>query len=348
MYNIVDYLMYYKDISIDDVRWNYADNLLCAMLSYLPLDSFKGGVKLDKLYKMAESFKERDKNNPMAPESYKLLDIIKNSKRYEGLKVYNFVSYKNNEAQFGAVTFRIKGETVISFMGTDYSLIGWFENFRLSYEYPTRTQALAISYLKENVRLFENKNLYVCGHSKGGNLALVSAMESPKHINSRIKKVYNFDGPGLRREEFLSEKYKRISERLVNIVPDGSVVGVLLDNENFEVIKSESVAINKHNPMNWNMFGEFFVPSKLSSVSKQLHESSTNGLLKVSREERKKAFEAIFKSFEGEHSRDFQVSLTGIIKVYKNMKNIEPEAKKSIDAIVDAILKVQLFNKNKE
>ncbi len=348
MYTITDYLMYYKDISIKDVHWNTQDNLLCAMLTYLPIDSFKGAVTFSEFYSRAQKAREREKNNSIAPDSYKMLEIIKDSKRYKDLKAYNFVSYKNNEAQFGAVTFRIKGETIVAFMGTDYSLIGWFENFRLSYEYPTKTHLLAINYLKENVRVFENKNLYLAGHSKGGNLALVSAMEAPKHIKSRIKKIYNFDGPGLRLEEFESDKFEKISENLENIVPDGSVVGVLLNNKNYIVVKSESTAINKHNPANWSLFGERFVLSKLSNVSKQLHESSTKGLEKVSRAERKKAFEAIFKSFEGEHSRDFQVSLQGIIKVYKNIKNIEPEAKKCIDAIVDSILKVQLFNKNKE
>lgn len=348
MYTITDYLMYYKDINLNDVHWNAADNLLCAILSYLPLDSFKGPIKLTELCKRAEKVRVREKNNAIAPEAYKALDIICDSVRYKDLKVCNFVSYKNNEAQFGAVTFRIKNETIVSFMGTDYSLIGWFENFRLSYEYPTRTHILAINYLKENLRLLENKNIYVVGHSKGGNLAMVSAMEASNHNFNRIKQVYNFDGPGFRYEEFISEKYKKLSKKLVNVVPDGSVVGVLLNNKNYTVVKSESHALSKHNPALWNLYGEFFVKAKLSNVSRQLSESSTKGLEKVSREERKKAFEAIFKSFEGEHSRDFEVSLSSIIKVYKNIKNLEPEATKCIDAIVDSILKVQLFNKNKE
>ncbi|MEI3499052.1 MAG: Mbeg1-like protein [Bacilli bacterium] len=61
-------------------------------------------------------------------------------------------------------------EKIISFKGTDSSLIGWLENFRLAYEYPTYTQKLAIDYLKNNIS-FLDQDVYVVGHSKGGNLA---------------------------------------------------------------------------------------------------------------------------------------------------------------------------------
>lgn len=346
MHTIYDYLLYHKDISLSVVSWNDIDNLLCAMLAYLPTAPFAGKKTLKELYLEAKQMSDAQKTNAQSPDALKLLESAANSKRYKDLKVYNFVQIKNNSVQFGAVTFRIKNETIISFMGTDYSLSGWFENFRLSYEYPTKTQILAKEYLKLNLRFFENKNIHVVGHSKGGNLAMSSVMEQSERDFRRIKRVLNFDGPGFKTEEFRSEKYKKLKEKLVNILPDVSLVGVLLNNENYTVVKTESSAVNKHNPVCWNVFGSFFVPSHLSVVSAKLRENSTIELEKISIEQRKQAFLAIFQSFEEEHKQDFKMSLQNMIRVYKNIKNLEPDTVKCIDAIINAILKVQLFNKN--
>jgi len=229
-------------------------------------------------------------------------------------------------------------------MGTDNSKIGWFENFRLSYEYPTKTQQFAIEYLNRNIRFFENQNLSVVGHSKGGNLAMASVMELSNFNFKKVKYVYNFDGPGFKKEEFESEKFKKLLKKLVNVVPSNSTVGTLLNNQNYTVVKCAGMAFATHHPTSWSVFGEHFVKDKLSGLSKQLNESTTKGLESVSIEKRREAFEAIFKSFEGEQSKDFEISFTNIVKFIKNVKNIDPEVSKSIEIIADAMIKA----KNKE
>ena len=341
MYTITDYLQYYKNTNVNEVRWNTQDNLLCAILVYLPLKSFKGPIGFDEFVDRALAQRAKKNTNSVSPKAYEMIDIIKDSARYKNLKIYDFTIRKDNETQFGAVTFRIDKETIVAFMGTDNSRIGWFENFRLSYEYPTLTQKLAIDYLKNNIKIFENINLYVVGHSKGGNLAMASAMELSNFNFRKLKKVYNFDGPGFRKEEFESEKYKRLSKKLVNIVPATAVVGTLLNNENYTVVKSNGVGFS-HLPTTWSVFGEFFESGKLSGLSHELHESSTTGLESASMETRREAFEAIFTSFEGEHSKDFNFSFNNIIKVLKNIKNLDPQVSKSIGEIVEIIIKDQM------
>lgn len=341
MYTITDYLRYYKNTNVNEVRWNTQDNLLCAILVYLPLESFKGPIGFDEFIARAFARRAKKNTNSVSPKAYEMIDIIKDSARYKNLKIYDFTIRKDNETQFGAVTFRIENETIVAFMGTDNSRIGWFENFRLSYEYPTLTQQLAIEYLKNSIKLFEKSNLYVVGHSKGGNLAMASAMELSNFNFRKVKKVYNFDGPGFRKEEFESEKYKRLSKTLVNIVPATAVVGALLNNENYTVVKSNGVGFS-HMPTTWSVFGEFFEAAKLSGLSRQLHESSTIGLQSASRETRREAFEAIFKSFEGEHSEDFNFSFNNVIKVLKNIKNLDPQVSRSIGEIVEIIIKDQM------
>ena len=79
----------------------------------------------------------------------------------------------------------------------------------MSYAFPVPAQEKAIKYLSKYT--FGSKKIYLGGHSKGGNLALVAAMYTPQLKQFRIKKVYNNDGPGLRRKEFESGKYRRDS-----------------------------------------------------------------------------------------------------------------------------------------
>ena len=40
MYTIYDYLEHYKDKSLKEVSWNVMDNLLCAIIVYIPIESF--------------------------------------------------------------------------------------------------------------------------------------------------------------------------------------------------------------------------------------------------------------------------------------------------------------------
>ena len=234
IYTIRDYLKYYRNFSVKDVHWNALDNMLCATLVYLPVKSFTGSKNITEFYSYAIKFVYEVKESMMVPMAYELLELMYDSPRYKNLKITNWENTKTAELQFGAATFRIGAETIISYKGTDYSFIGWIENFRLAYEYPTRTHTKAIEYLKNNVKLLGDKHLHVVGHSKGGNLAMVVAMEANDRIFGRIKKVYNFDGPGFRRDEFVGDKYAKLSQKLVNVIPAGSIVGVLLNNGVFK------------------------------------------------------------------------------------------------------------------
>lgn len=347
IYTIKDYLQYYKNTSIKDVHWNAADNLLCSILVYLPLKSFTGSKGIEEFYNYAQLFIDEAKESMMVPMAYELLEFICDSPRYKNLKICNWENTRSTELQFGAATFRIGGETTIVYKGTDYSFIGWIENFRLAYEYPTRTHLKAIDYLKENVKLLGDKHLYIAGHSKGGNLAMVSAMETNDRIFNRIKNIYNFDGPGFRKDEFAGERYGKMSKKLVNILPSGSIVGVLLNNENYTVVKSSKLAVEEHDLSTWNLFGEFFVEAKLSGVSNRLHEATTKGIENLDYETTKEALETIFQSFEKDVTEDFSMSRDDVIRFVKNVKNIDPEVRKSIETIFEVLLKSNVTEEKK-
>lgn len=346
MYTIKDYIEFYKDNSLEEVHLNGQDLLLAAILVYLPISSFQGTKTFPEFYDYALSFKKDKSSGVMAPLSYELLELLKNSKRYKDLKVSNFEKLRNNDTQFGAVTFRIKDLTIISYKGTDGSLIGWIENFRLGYEYPTNTQVLAQKYLL-NTLTPADKKIYVTGHSKGGNLAMASIMSANDDLYNRVVAVYNFDGPGFRKEEYQSKNYERLHKKLINVIPTGSVVGTILNNKDYHVIKSTEHAFNEHYPTTWCCFGEHFIKGKLSSVSKQLHETTTTSYEKLDQEKVKEAIEAIFENLPREYSSDLKLNLNDFKELYKNMRNIDPDIIKYLDTIVDSMIK-STYIKEKE
>lgn len=333
MYTVLDYIKYYKDIPLSKTKWNVIDNLICSILCYLPLREFTEKVNINELHtKLLRTSKAYD--DSFIKKTVEAFEIIENSIRYKDMYIFNSVSKKNKSTQFGALTFKIENVKVIGFKGTDSSHIGWLENFRLIYEYPTNTQLLAINYLEENISVFDRGEVYVVGHSKGGNLAMISSMELASFKFNKIKQVYNFDGPGFRKRDFESERFERLSPKLTNILPSGSVIGVLMYNKEYQVVKSNTVVGLDHFPTSWNIFGEFFVEDKLLTIGKKLHNRTTVELEKLDPNLFKDFIEELFNKLAKEKTSDIKLSFRTIKKVYDGMKNVDPKMKKYLDDIL--------------
>lgn len=329
----MDYLKYYRDIPFTEVSLNQLDFLICAILVYLPLNDFKEAKSLKDFSKIALELENKDYDGMMIPKSYEVLKYLQNAKRYADMKIMNFVNLKNEKTQFGACKFLMDKKTIIAFKGTDGSTIGWVENFRLLYDYPTYTQRLSLNYLEDNIK-FNDKNVYVVGHSKGGNLAMASVMELSRPLFKKVKKVYNFDGPGFLKKEFDSLKYRELLPKLVNIIPTGSVVGSLLFNKNYTVVESCELAFNEHYPTTWGVFGEFFLEGTLSSVSKHLNESTTIGMDNLENEKVKEAVEMILKNIEKKYDEEFEFNINDVKNLLKNRDNIDPEVAKYLTTML--------------
>lgn len=340
MYTIYDYLKYYKDYSLSEEKWNIIDNLLCSILAYIPIKNFDTPKDINTFYN--EIILKEQKKHIMVSNAIELLEIIKDSKRYKNIIFNNFINLVNNETQFGAFTITIGNLKVISFKGSDGSLIGWLENFRLAYIYPTYTQNLAIKYLNKNISIFD-KEVYVTGHSKGGNLAITSTMELNNIKFNKIKEIINFDGPGLRIQEYNSKKYDRLNHKLINIIPNDSYIGVLLFNNNYKVIKTNSHAINVHYPMHWNILGTEFIESKISKLSKELHIRTSENIKDIDEQIIKEVFEKIFTNLDYKKTSNININLNDIMNVLKTLKEIDNQTLKYISKAIS--LMISLANK---
>ena len=338
MYTIYDYINYYKETSYENTRLNIMDQLIFSILVYLPLKSFN---EEKTIYELNDFVKEIDKDSLtglMSPKSIEIYNLLFDSKRYKDIKVNNFVNVRNNDTQFGAMTLRINNKTIISYKGTDGSLIGWIENLRLAYEFPTYTQTLAKDYLKANIT-FKDKDIYICGDSKGGNLAMYSALDISKRYFKKINKIYNFDGPGFTEEVYKTKEFTELNKKVVNIMPTGSIVGTLMNNNNYQVIKTNTHAFSEHYPTTWLVFGEYFVNGELSSISNQIHDLTTIGIKDLDKDMLHDTFETLFKTLDMNYSEKININFNNVLNIYRNMKDIDPKIKEYIDTIINTIIK---------
>lgn len=339
MFTIYDYLDYYKNCSFEEIGFNQMDAMLFACLVYLPIKSFSENKSYKDFVSYAYTFYKDDYSGVMKPSSFALLNKIKISKRYENIIISNFKNVRNNDTQFGAMSVRFNDNLLIAFKGSDSSLISWIENLRLNYQYPTYTQNKGIKYAKDNI-LDSDKNVYLVGHSKGGNLAMCAGMEIPSGLRDKVKVIYNFDGPGFLKKEY-EKKFNLIKEKVVNIVPTGSVVGMCLYNDNFKSVKSKDLAFGEHYPVGWGVFGEFFVKTSLSRVSKQIHEMTTTNLDAVDKKQLGETIEELCKGLGVDYDSDFHLSMSEIWEIIRNMKGIDPKVYKYLTSVMQTLMKVK-------
>ena len=213
----------------------------------------------------------------------------------------------------------------ISFEGTDELISGWKEDFDLSYMFPIPSQVEAIQYLNKCGSL-KNKKIIVGGHSKGGNLALVSAMYCNFWIRRKIIKIYSNDGPGLLEEELNSHKMKKVKEKYVHIIPDKSIVGIMLGNCNDKVIKSSKSGILAHDALTWETEDNDFISSVLNTNSKQLNQIMNNWLNEYNFEQRMVCVEELFEIFKNNNINSLldikERGIFGIINLIRESKNL--------------------------
>ena len=277
----------------------------------------------------------------VAPIAIDLLQAIENSKRFSDTMVCNFIQQENDEVQFGAVTFRSNNNTIVAYQGTNASMIGWVENFMLTSVYPTKTQILAIDYLKNTVSN-KDKNIYVVGHSKGGNLAMTASMESNDVVFNKIKKIYNFDGPGFRKQELETNKFARMNQKTVNILPKGSLVGILMNNKNYNYIDAEGVGFKQHYATSWQVFGQFFIKDKQNRSSKQIMESLQKSVDELKPEDVKKTLTSVMRFFKNNNITNTEdiknMKFEDLKNMFKEIKDADEKSKELLMQIIRILI----------
>lgn len=307
MANMVDYLEWRGDLSFRTSGFNEVDNLLLAQLAYVDFGDIVPGEDSDKditLKDASESFwSVHDEEEILARVSMTkyapfLMRKMAETKRFRNLKLSRYVNDISDEeqSQFSVVCASLPDQSIyVAFSGTDNTIVGWRENFNMGYLSETPGQIKAVAYLNR-VGEVTTKNLRVGGHSKGGNLSVYAAVKCNPQTQERIMAVYSNDGPGFNRKMIDSEEYQRMLPKIKTILPESSIVGMLLEHEeDYEVVRSSESGVQQHDAMSWEVLGTSFVyVEHIAAQSVLWDETMKAWLAHLSEEERKEIVATIF------------------------------------------------------
>ena len=333
---ITKYIETYGDLSFKDKEFTEIDAAIFSMISYINFEEVVS-FKKEKISIELAAFliRNRIKNKDIAmrgkfnKDVYQMFDLMAQCNRYKNIQLYGYEYKTGFSEQFGAISLILDdGTTVISFEGTDEKLAGWREDAELAYKFPVVAEEDAFRYFKRNVGLF-TKKVIVLGHSKGGHLALVTSMYADIVRRNKIVGIYSFDGPGLMKEQIESEKYMKIESKYVHIVPNYSVIGLLLRNKKYEVVKSLKFDVNAHFCFNWVIDDNHFVRTSLSGVSKKLDKSISLWLDSHDPEQRERIVNNVFNYLQDagiENVPDMK-KINTIVSLVKNNKKLDKETK---------------------
>ncbi len=153
------------------------------------------------------------------------------SKRFSDIVILEqkIVFSEQPHCQFSGTAIQFDGNVFIGFCGTDESVAGWLEDFDLLSNKQIPSQKYGLEFTQFVAKKYADKPIYLGGHSKGGNIAVYSAVFSSTEIKARIKEIYSFDGPGFLPEIRSLKSYKEILPKVSKMVPKMSFFGMMLN-----------------------------------------------------------------------------------------------------------------------
>jgi len=319
MANIMDYLDWRGDLTLAQDPFNEVDSLILCQLVYInfeyivPARWSDGSVTLAEA---AEQYFSMYNDEQIQHLSYvirisvPLLRKLSRCARFANTKLSKFESIidLDRTKQFAAMHIELEDGTVyITYRGTDNTIVGWKENFNMSISTPVAAQYEAVRYV-EDISEESDKRLRLGGHSKGGNLAVYAAVMCHPRIKERIIAVYNNDGPGFDEKMLKSDAYLEMRERIVTIVPQSSVVGMLLEHaEEYIVVQSYMSLLVQHEAFSWEVMGNAFVKGEnLEKKSELLDITLKSWLAQLDKSQRQQFITALFHVFEAGDIRTFE------------------------------------------
>lgn len=302
MGNMLDYLDWRGDLTFGQSPFNEVDNVILSQLAYVNFDGIVPPEGSDADLSIAEAaqvyfqqYSEEVIHNYgyLLRSSVQLLRKLSRTERFADARLSRFqnVIDLDETKQFAAVHIQLSDGTVfVAFRGTDETIIGWKENFSMSFQSTIPAQFEAVRYL-EHTAGQDAFPLRLGGHSKGGNLAVYAAVMCNPAIKARIMEVYNNDGPGFAPAFFEHEAYEIMHGKIRTIVPRLSIVGMLLEHEEPQIIvNSNQSLLWQHDAFSWEVEGPRFVCVDQVGRESRIIEAALKSWLKQLSQSERKAF----------------------------------------------------------
>jgi len=358
MAGLFDYLDWRGDLTFEEAEFNEVDSMILAWLSYVALDGvvpeecsettaitikeasaqFLKTHDVDKILKETVSFTK---------SSVLMLQKLALCNRFRSLKLTGFVNHIDykRETQFCAMTVLLgKNRYAVVFRGTDEHLISWKEDFNMSFLPIIPAQNMALSYLEGVADRIRGK-FYVCGHSKGGNLAVYAGVRASARARRKILEIYNHDGPGFYDLNGLGDAFEEMLPKIHTFVPETAVVGMLLEHVGEQiVVKSNGKGLLQHDAASWEVLGPKFVTlERVSDTSRIINDILKNWLRETSGEERAVFVDTLYKILETTQARsldDLNAEKGRIANVVlKEINGLSKETKNMLGKTLGALFK---------
>ena len=361
MSTIFDYLKEVTYDSIYDRPFTELDVLALTELTYLPFghivpqgDTTGIPVRLSDAMELIE----RTTNFIVTNQHLHLVDELATSKRFKNIKLLNYVDEYDPDVQkqFAAMTYRLTMDVyLVIFRGTDDTLIGWKEDFHMTYMDHVPAQKRAASYLQHVMKEFPKGRFMVAGHSKGGNLAAYACTYLPDYLFERVDAIYCYDAPGLNKAIIETEGYQRVAHLIHRFVPQGSIVGMMLEvPEPATIVKSRAFGgFAQHDAFTWMVEKDTFVTlDQTSPDSQQTDETLKQWVREVPDSQLKKFFDTFFGLFldDGITSINDLMDLKNFSKIkeiFQNAQDLDPTEREMLERLAKQLIdtRVQAWKK---
>jgi hypothetical protein len=363
MAGIFDYINWRGDLSFYTAPFNAVDNIILTHISYFPFERIVPGPEDEGSLTIRGAAKKIAATLRKKPAAFEdelvfrddpaLVAALGSSERFGNLELCGYVNQIDPEAekQFSALTIMGCGEmSLISYRGTDNTIVGWKEDFNMSFSPVIPAQREAVVYL-EKMALRVRGPLCLGGHSKGGNLAVYAAAFCGKRTRRRIRAVYSNDAPGFFDRAFLeSPGFLEVKGRIQSFVPQSSVVGMLFEHSgDYTVVKSNQAGLMQHDVFSWEVNRDDVVRVKaMSQESLFLNKTLRDWINGLEWEQRRRFADALYEILlsAGTDSlrklgNDWLKNVSLIIQAYND---VDEPTKKIIAKTISAFFKAARDN----
>ncbi len=362
MGTMIQYLEKFGKYSFEEMPMTEVDSLVLCQLSYLKFDGMVPDVQEGStgvtLKSVAEhpDFEKLFADVRYEKENRALFAGMVQGRRFRNMKLnyYTNVIEERWETQFSALTcFLDDGSAYVAFRGTDETIVGWKEDFNMAFLSPVPGQAYSVAYLNAVASRFSG-DFYVGGHSKGGNLAVYSAMNCEEAIQKRILRIYSMDGPGFRPEVLERCGYDRIKERVVKILPHSSLVGMIFESDmHFQVVRSKTFGLLQHDPYTWQVVSNHLVRvNDLYERRKNMDNTLNEWILSLNEQQLRTFVDTLYQVIMAsqatnliEFTTEWKRSMNGIIAA---LKEVDGETQEVLKEIVKSLFEIARANRKRQ
>lgn len=281
-------------------------------------------------------------------QARELLRAAAESPRFRDIRIDHFVESPDlsDRNRFCACTFDLgDGTLYLAFRGTDGTLAGWHEDFRLLFvvpPLPSHQQAMDYTHL---VLRGWHGSLMLGGHSMGGNLATYVGAALEKPLQDRVRGVWAADSPGFIQKFIDTPGFQAIKDRLHKIIPESSMIGMLfLSGVPVTIVRSSARGVDQHFMTTW-LFDDSNEHVKttdhLSHYSQYLANTVNNWRESVTVSERRAFIDTLFAALGSTGYKDFGSLAanwsTVLPQVHSYLSSLPPEQQKELSAVMEQL-----------